>query len=382
MSFDHYINSGGRKLRLGYTTGTCAALAAMGAAELCLTGRKPGFLSLLVPKGLEVTVRPDDMGVCPDGRCFCAVRKDGGDDKDATSGLLVYAYASVRPGRGSGRVFIDGGKGIGRVTKPGLDQPVGAAAINSVPRQMITRCVRRIMEEQGSSADMDILIEAPDGEQAAARTFNRHLGIVGGISIIGTSGIVEPMSLRAYSDAVCLEIRQKAAEGHKRLILTPGNYGLEFLRTEGYIVTDVPVVVCSNFIGDALDQAVTDGFTQLLLTGHVGKLVKLAAGIMNTHSSVADGRKEIFTAYAALCGADTETCLRLMDAATTDACIDILKQAGLHEEVLSRILREAGNHLRDRAGASCQTGMIMFSRVHGRLGCTPGTEDLLKSWYS
>ena len=163
MSFDHYINSGGRKLRLGYTTGTCAALAAMGAAELCLTGRKPGFLSLLVPKGLEVTVRPDDMGVCPDGRCFCAVRKDGGDDKDATSGLLVYAYASVRPGRGSGRVCIDGGKGIGRVTKPGLDQPVGAAAINSVPRQMITRCVRRIMEEQGSSADMDILIEAPDG---------------------------------------------------------------------------------------------------------------------------------------------------------------------------------------------------------------------------
>lgn len=399
MAFEHYIRSEGKDLRMGYTTGTCAALAAAGAAEGLLTGHIPEYLSLVTPKGIEVGVTP----VCSDEEQFhyarCGVVKDGGDDKDVTNGLTIIAIAHFpenipaahQPSSEADRIVILGGHGVGRVTKPGLDQKVGEAAINHVPREMIRREVLRVCEEQGYAGCLEITIEVPEGEKAALKTLNGRMGIEGGISIIGTTGIVEPMSMKAYSDSVRLLIRQIAAEmkendsdkdrksAARSLILTPGNYGLNYLRQQGFDLMDVPVVMCSNYIGDALDEASANGFDTILLVGHAGKMIKLAAGIMNTHSSMADGRLEIITAHAALAGASAHTCKRLMECVTTDACIEILMEHGKREQVMKTILEKIQMYLTVRSsGALC--GLIMFSNEYGELGRTFCADQILKSW--
>lgn len=364
MAFEHYIASNGKNLRMGYTTGTCAAAAAAGAAEGLLTGKVPTSIRIDTPKGLIVEVSPASMKQSQDA-CSVGITKDAGDDADATAGMEIVA--TVTYAKDKETFPIRGGVGIGRVTKPGLDQPVGEAAINHVPREMIRAQLQRVCEEQGYTGNLAVEISAPQGEEIAKRTFNPRLGIEGGISIIGTSGIVEPMSQKAYADAVRIEIRQKAAEGYKKLILTPGNYGLAFLEEHGYLNEERPIVVCSNFIGDALEEAEVCGITDILLVGHIGKLVKLAGGIFNTHSHVADARVEIFTANAACAGATPATCTALMEAATTDACLDILDAAGLLEPTMQRIYAAANAHLRAFVHEAVATELIMFSNVRGRL---------------
>ena len=183
-------------------------------------------------------------------------------------------------------------------------------------------------------------ISIQNGEEVARRTFNPHIGVEGGLSVLGTSGIVEPMSQQAILDTIQLEMNQAAlrAKSHRRLILAPGNYGLDYLHETYPQFAAIPVVKTSNFIGDTLDMAATAKFEEVLLVGHVGKLCKLAAGVMNTHSHTADGRAEVFCAHAALCGASQATCRALMDAATTDACLDILDAAQLREPVMASLL--------------------------------------------
>ena len=375
-AFEYYICSGGRRLRCGYTTGTCAALAAAGAVRLLLTGIPPPSVSLETPGGLSVEVPLEECRLDGD-RASCAVRKDGGDDIDVTAGLLVFARAERQLAPG---VAVDGGEGVGRVTKPGLDQPVGAAAINRVPRQMIRQAVLAVCGELGYGGGLRLPVSVPGGEALAARTFNPTLGIVGGISILGTSGVVEPMSLRALADTVALEIRQAAAQGSRHIILTPGNYGMDFLRSRGLDKRGVPVVKCSNFIGDALDACAAGGFETILLAGHIGKLGKLSGGIMNTHSQYADCRTELFCAYAAVCGASSAVCRALMDATTADGCIAILDEAGLRTAVLERMLSAVSRHLTRRVGDRCQTGAILFSNEYGLLGQTEGVKEIIETW--
>ena len=189
MPFEHYIQSGGKRLRCGYTTGTCAALAAAGAARLLLGGRAPESVTLTTPGGLPVTAAPRYCRMAGETAC-CAVEKDGGDDIDATHGALIEARVerAAQPG-----VVIDGGPGVGRVTKPGLDQPVGAAAINRVPRRMIEQAVRAVCDARNWDGGLRVTICVPEGAALAKKTFNPQLGIEGGISILGTSGIVEPI---------------------------------------------------------------------------------------------------------------------------------------------------------------------------------------------
>ena len=364
--FEYYVNSNGRSLRLGITTGTCAVLASMGAVSVLFNKEAPDRISVMTPKGIEADVRPY---VCyRDGDCgICAVKKDGGDDKDVTDGLLIYARARLTDDKG---IVILGGEGVGRVTKPGLDRPVGDFAINTVPRTEMEKAVYAECEKNGYEGGVEITISVPGGEEAAKKTFNENLGIVGGISIIGTSGIVEPMSLKAFSDTVRLNIRQKAALGHKKIFLVFGNYGLDYLKENGYDTNETPIAVISNFVGDAIDEAAESSIEEVILVGHAGKLIKLAGGIMNTHSSVADARNEIFTAHAAVCGADALTCKRLLEAATADACIEISKEAGIFEAVISSLLNAIGEHLRKRAGGKLKIKAVMFSKVHGYLGET------------
>ena len=376
--FEHYIRSGQKLLRCGYTTGTCAALGAAGAARLLLTGRALETVGLRTPKGIVVEVAPQFCRLCSETTAECAIIKDGGDDVDATTGLPVVAAVTLLPDAPR-TVTIDGGTGVGRVTKPGLDQPVGAAAINHVPRQMITEALLKEAETAGYSGGFAVVIRIEGGEDAAKRTFNPHLGVVGGLSVLGTSGIVEPMSQQALLDSLQLEIHQAALQS-RRLILAPGNYGLDYLAAHYPELREIPIVKISNFIGEALDMAAAEQFEEVLLVGHVGKLVKLAGGIMNTHSKQADCRTELFCAHAALCGADTATCRALMDAATTDACLDILDAAGLKTTVMASLLQTVQLHLDRRAAGAFTVGAVLFSNQSGPLGQTTQAKTLLQSW--
>lgn len=369
---DCYISVGQKKLRCGYTTGTCAAGAARAAAELLLTGRCPDAVRVDTPAGIPVTAEVESPASGP-GWASCAVRKDGGDDIDATHGALIFARVERRESPG---VAVDGGEGVGRVTRPGLDQPVGAAAINRVPREMIARELTAALEGRDCPG-LAAVISVPGGQDIAKRTFNPNLGIVGGISILGTSGIVRPMSEEALVESIRLELSVRAAEGAGTVILTPGNYGRDFSRDVlGLELEDS--VQCSNYIGQTIDLAVGLGFRRILLVGHAGKLVKAAAGAMNTHSRVADGRAETLAAYAALHGADRETVAALLDSPTTDAAIPLLDRAGVREPVMVSISRALEARLRRRAGEGVEIEALFFSNVYGVLGRTSGAAGMIE----
>jgi cobalt-precorrin-5B (C1)-methyltransferase len=370
LAFEQYLQRGRQKLRCGYTTGACAALAAKAAAKMLLTQQMAQEETLVLPKGLAVTVPIEEAAFSP-SFASCAVRKDGGDDCDATHGLLIYARVSpcAHPG-----VEIDGGQGVGRVTRPGLDQPVGAAAINSTPRRMIREEVEAVCRNLDYQGGLSVVISTPGGEAVAQKTFNPVLGIEGGISILGTSGVVEPQSLQALLDTIQVELKMHAAAGCKEVIFTPGNYGEDFLKAHPP-VRQIPVVKISNFVGDSLDFAVEMGFTQVYLVGHLGKFVKLAAGVMNTHSRYADGRREVFAAHAGMAGANQNCICQLMEAPTADQCLAILEDAGLREPVLDSIFKQILYHTRRRADGvqveavvfSNQSGALAYSEEAGRL---------------
>ncbi|HIV97409.1 MAG TPA: cobalt-precorrin-5B (C(1))-methyltransferase CbiD [Candidatus Agathobaculum stercoravium] len=370
MQNQHIAYHGGQALRRGWTTGTCAAAAAQAAALLLLTGRAPAELRLDTPGGLTFTLPVEQPHLDGDA-AVCTVRKDAGDDPDITNGVGITA--AVR--RAPEGVMIDGGAGVGRVTRPGLAMPVGAAAINPGPRAQITAALERAARECGYTGGFSVIISAENGEELAKQTYNGHLGVVGGLSILGTSGIVEPMSEKALVDTILLELDSLYAGGQRTAFLCPGNYGADFARdTLGLDLEKA--VKCSNFIGEALDHAVFRGFDDILLVGHAGKLVKLAAGVMNTHSSVADGRQEIFTAHAALCGAGWETLEGLMQSISVDACIELLDREHLREPVLARIESEIEKRLALRLRGRGHVEFILFTAKYGILAQSPGAMAL------
>ncbi|WP_306488202.1 cobalt-precorrin-5B (C(1))-methyltransferase CbiD [Agathobaculum sp.] len=370
MQNQHIAYHGGQALRRGWTTGTCAAAAAEAAALLLLTGRAPAELRLETPGGLTFTLPVEQPHLDGDA-AVCTVRKDAGDDPDITNGVGISAtVCRAEPG-----VAIDGGAGVGRVTRPGLAMPVGAAAINPGPRAQITAALGRAARACGYTGGFSVIISAENGEELARQTYNEHLGVVGGLSILGTSGIVEPMSEKALVDTILLELDSLYAGGQRTAFLCPGNYGADFARdTLGLDLEKA--AKCSNFIGEALDHAVFRGFDDILLVGHAGKLVKLAAGVMNTHSSVADGRQEIFTAHAALCGAGRDTLEGLMQSISVDACIELLDRENLREPVLARIESEIEKRLALRLRGRGHVEFILFTAKYGILAQSPGAMAL------
>ena len=367
-----YIPVGRQKLRCGYTTGTCAAAAAAGAAARLLTGETLPAVRIATPAGVAVEAELLQHAA-GEGWAACAVRKDGGDDPDVTDGALIFTRVERTDTPG---IIIDGGQGVGRVTLPGLDQPVGAAAINSTPRRMIGEQMEAVMAKAGYTGGLRAVISVPEGEALAKRTFNPRLGIVGGISILGTSGIVKPMSEAALLDSLYLEMDQRRAAGTEDLLLTPGNYGESFAREVLGLNLD-RWCMCSNYLGAAIDHAAGAGFRSVLVVGHLGKLIKAAAGCMNTHSKTADARRETLTAHAALAGADGALLRALFDSPTTDAGVELLKQAGLLGPVMASIGEALDGQLKRRAGEGLTIEALFFSNQYGILGKTPGAERLL-----
>lgn len=406
---EEFVYKNHKKLRYGYTTGSCAAAAAKAAATMLLSGREISYVELMTPKGVALHLEVLDIRREIDS-VSCAIQKDGGDDPDVTNGILVYAKVQRRgpqtrvsesigdnrtattqsdsdqgengcesgAAHDSGRIHIDGGVGVGRVTKPGLEQPVGEAAINRVPRQMIHENLESVCTKYHYDGELDVTISIPAGEELAAKTFNPRLGIVGGISVLGTSGIVEPMSEQALIETIRVEMHQKLANGMEYLLVVPGNYGIDFLSQYGHGLDLEDAVKCSNFVGEALDAAVEFGAKGVLLVGHIGKFVKLAGGIMNTHSHNADARMELLTVHAALLGAPVELLQKMMDCVTTDDALKYLDDAQLIEPVMGRLMERMEFYVNQRAMHELELGVITFSNVYGVLGQTAKVPELVE----
>lgn len=369
---EEFVVKDGKKLRLGYTTGSCAAAASKAAAAMLLSGKVKNTISIDTPKGIRLELPVEEISM-EESCVSCAIRKDSGDDPDVTKGALIFAKVSYSKEPG---IHIDGGFGVGRVTKRGLDQPVGNAAINSVPRQMIRENAEEICRLYDYDGGLKVVIEVPLGEELAKKTFNPRLGIVGGISIIGTTGIVEPMSEAALIETIKVELRQRRAQGQEYVLLTPGNYGHDYIRDHMELDPENAVMV-SNFIGDAMELCKELGFKGFLLIGHIGKLVKLAGGMMNTHSKYGDCRMDIMTACSAACGLPKEACAQMLECATCDDAVRILDEHGLREPVLAMIAKRVDFILTTKAAGQLETGAYLFSKEYGMLGETEQAQRLL-----
>ena len=390
-----------KELAKGFTTGTCAQAATKAAMQMLFTGEKVEYVQVELPQGEKLQLDIMDIqrgyknGQERDGKrvagneasnlaytdrelpvmVSCAVKKNSGDDPDITNGVLVYSKVRISD---TGVIHIDGGTGVGRVTKPGLNQPVGEAAINRVPGQMIRKEVEEACEEVGYIGGIDVEISIPEGIRLAKETFNPRLGIEGGLSILGTTGIVNPMSEQALIDTIEVEMKVCLAEKYRYLIVAPGNYGLDFLK-EQYSIEENDVVKCSNYIGQTIDMAVEQYCKGVLLVGHIGKLIKVSGGIMNTHSRWADCRMDLFATAALRAGIAGEKAVEFLDCVTTD---DALEKCSMEERtrIMEQIMMRMEEYLNYRGKGEIQVGAVTFSNVYGILGKTEQAEELIEKF--
>ena len=350
----------GKMLRKGYTTGSCATAAAKAATIMLLTQQKCPQVMITTPKGDKLTldVWHDEFDI---EYASCAIQKDSGDDPDITNGVLVYAKVTF-----SGKdITLRGGEGIGLVTKPGLDQPVGSYAINNTPRQMIHEACLDICQQHNYIGGLNIEISIPGGAELAEHTFNPRLGIIGGLSILGTSGIVEPMSQAAIVETIRAELSLIRATGKEAVLLTVGNYSETFAENNLSLKLNSHVK-CSNFIGESLAAAAELGFKRALLIGHIGKLVKLGIGITNTHSNHGDGRMETLIACALEAGATLDTLLALQACVSTDAALDCLT-GSVYQITLDLLARRVTTTLQRHVAAHLQCSFICFSGLGNKM---------------
>lgn len=365
-------------MRYGFTTGSCAAAAAKAAAYMLLTGQKKTEITIETPKGILYRAEILDI-VRKETEVSCAVEKDGGDDPDLTTGAWIYAKVSYQNCQTdkTQEIQIDGGAGVGRVTRPGLDQPVGNAAINHVPREMIKKEVLEVCRIADYKGGLSIEISVPEGERISPHTYNPRLGIVGGISILGTSGIVEPMSTQAVLDTIRVQLSQRKASGYDYVAVSPGNYGLDFMKkTYGYDLDRS--IKCSNFIGAAIDMAAELGFQKMLLTGHIGKLIKVAGGIMNTHSREADCRMELLAAFSIREQADPIRVCSILDCTTTEEALYLLRETGKMQPVMAHIAERICYYMEHRAGGRLTADCILYANEFGELAKSRRTE----AWFT
>lgn len=370
---DYYVIRGNKKMRFGYTTGSCAAAACKGATEILLGGKLQETVTLMTPKGILLTLELKDIQIETD-KVTCAIRKDAGDDPDTTNGILVYATVEKTKEQG---ITLDGGIGVGRVTKAGLSQKIGEAAINPVPKSMILRAATEIAEKYDYEGGLKIIISVPEGVKIGKKTFNPRLGIVGGISILGTSGIVEPMSEAALVQSIRVEMKQHFSQGEEYLLVTPGNYGADYLREH----MDLPYeknIKCSNYVGETIDMAIDMGVKGILFIAHIGKFVKVAAGIMNTHSHSADARMEVLASNAIRAGAPLECAKEILNASTTDEALDILNRYQMTQGTMKEVLDRIQFYLNHRSYEQILLGAVVFSNTCGYLGQTADAAKLIE----
>lgn len=365
MAIDQYVMRDGRRLRCGYTTGTCAAAAARGAAMI-LAGMDPGgVVDIDTPRGwrLSIPLAGRDAG---EGWARCTVIKDAGDDPDVTNGLAVTACVALDDGTG---VRFAAGPGVGTVTRRGLAVPPGEAAINPVPRRMIAGAVTAVL---GGERGVLVTVSAPGGEELARRTFNGRLGITGGISILGTTGIVEPLSHDAVTESLELGIAQARAEGVCAVAMVPGSLG-ERWTLEVLGVPAPRILIAGNHVGFMLRRAAEQGIVAVLLSGHLGKLVKVAGGIFETHSAVADARMEVLGAHYTAWSGDVEALRRIMACVTTSEALEIAGDRAFLDSLADTVSRRAAEH----AGGGMTVAAALFDDAGAVRGMSAGAASLV-----
>ncbi len=361
----------GKKMRYGYTTGSCAAAAAKAAAQMLFTGKKLSKINIATPAGIELELEVHHIRL-DKNEVSCSVQKDAGDDPDVTQGLHIYAHVQeLETG-----ISIKGGQGVGIVTKKGLPVKVGQPAINPVSRQMILSEVKKVLPP---NKGVSIIISIPQGEEVAKKTFNSRLGIVGGLSILGTTGIEEPMSEDSWKASLLLEVNMLAQKGCQQVIFVPGKYGEDFVQQE-LKLKNKPLLRISNFVEYMLDQAAALKFREILLVGDIGKFIKVAAGIFHTHSKIADARMEIMAAYAAALGGNQALIQKILSLNTTGAAIELIEKEGIegfYLLVAEKVSQRASQHIYDKA----TVGTVLFSQQIGLLAIDCIGKKLLKEFY-
>ena len=366
-------------LRCGYTTGTCAAAASKAAVAMLFKQESMDSVAITTPNQTDLIIDVLNPQF-KDNVASCSIEKDSGDDPDITNGILVSSKVTLLPD--SSEIIIEGGKGVGKVTKGGLDQPVGMSAINSVPRKMIKDSLNELAMQYNYKGGFHVLISVPKGEEIAKKTFNPELGIVGGISILGTTGIVEPMSAKALADSIKVEISVIAAESNESILIFLGNFGKKFTEEELNLSTK-PGIMCSNFIDVALDSSVEFGFKNILIVGHIGKLVKLGIGMFNTHSHNGDGRIETLLSCALEAGADIEILNEIQKCVTTNAVLDILYENDLLTKTMDVLNGRIGHNIDRRIPEDINVGFICFANTgeySGVLFESENADDLKELW--
>lgn len=359
---EEYIVKDGKELRYGYTTGSCATGATKAAITMLLSNEDVDKITISTPKGWDIQLEIKDTSRTSN-TVSCAVIKDGGDDPDNTHGMYIYSKVTLID---SPQIHLSGGKGVGKVTQKGLPIAIGESAINPVPRKMILDVAKETAKKFNYTGGFHIEIYAPEGELVAKKTFNPKLGILNGISILGTTGIVEPMSEKALVASLELELNILDENNHKNIILFPGNYGRKFAREDLSLNIEYSVKI-SNYIGEVLECVNTKNFEKILIISHIGKLIKVAGGIMNTHSKSADARMEILSSYASACGGDSLLTRKILQCITTDEAIDVLKKEAFYEAVLDMILKRVRYHILGRIHNDVHIGLVMYTNSHGIL---------------
>lgn len=372
---DEYSYVNGKKLRKGFTTGTCATAATAAAISMILNQDIEEKVTVSTANGVEVTMDIKDPSF-GELTASAAVEKDGGDDADATHGLLIYSTVTLLPD--SNDIEIDGGEGVGRVTQKGLKCDVGMAAINPTPRAMIEKTARQLL---GPNCGAKIIISVPGGEETAKLTYNSRLGIVGGISILGTTGIVNPMSEDSWKASITIELTMLYNQGYRSVVLAPGNYGEDFATN----VLGIPphrIVNMSNFVGHVLKEVQRIGFTRVLMVGHMGKFVKVAGGIFSTHSKDSDARMEIILANLALLGAPVELLEKVDQCITTDAAGTLIEEYHYEEvyQVLVDKMKFRSERLLRNRKPEVSIDVVTFGTEVGYLASTQTLEEIAEEW--
>ncbi|ABN43915.1 Cobalt-precorrin-6A synthase [deacetylating], putative [Streptococcus sanguinis SK36] len=372
---DEYAYVNGKKLRKGFTTGTCATAATVAALSMILNQEREEKVTVHTASGVEVTMDVHNPSFGPE-EATAAIEKDGGDDADATHGLLIYSTVTLLPDQTE--IEIDGGQGVGRVTEKGLACDVGMAAINPTPRRMIEQHVRKII---GPNCGARVIISVPGGEETAKLTYNSRLGIIGGISILGTTGIVNPMSEESWKAAITIELTMLYNQGHRSVVLVPGNYGEDFA-TNTVGIPAGRIVNMSNFVGHVLKEVQRIGFTKVLMIGHMGKFVKVAAGIFSTHSKDSDARMETLVANLALMGAPMELLKKVDKCLTTEAAGTAIKEfsyEGVYQVLADKIKARSERLLRYRK-PEVNIEVVVFGTEEGYLASTQPLEQIKEEW--
>ncbi|MFQ4904097.1 cobalt-precorrin-5B (C(1))-methyltransferase [Clostridioides difficile] len=404
---EEYVYIDGKKYRRGYTTGSCATGASKAAVYMLITKNRINTINIDTPKGIPLLLKVDNINIS-DTFVECSIKKDGGDDIDATHTMDIYARAEIVAKNDKNKGYLTlkdidslstnseckselykfirvyGGTGIGVVTKKGLSVDVGKPAINPTPLKMINHEIRKLIGDNfepilGNDKVLKITIFAPQGETVAKKTFNPRLGIVGGISIIGTTGIVEPMSDEGWKKSLSIELQMKKEQGLDKIILVPGNHGEQFIREK--LNLDIKYVVrVSNFIGYMIKEAQRIGYKKILMAGHIGKFIKVSAGIFNTHSKVADARSEILVANLALMGARYEFLNKINQCVTTEEAVELINNREYREvyNILSNKCRERVKQYLNEDSDDIDVEVIIFSMDKSLLGKSDNTDDLVE----